>query len=222
MYIRMARLSKPMKIITLRIDAEEKARLEQLAEAGDVTLSRALREGAALYLNDLQGKLGRARGQDVTWFGVRRDAAGRPTNASSRPSAWQIALIGTLRAKMYDDGLRLIRKTWDDGVEPRVALASVAQWLSMVGQIYVSDSGEIGWSWFLRDYGGPFAGSEASAVLRRELRATVMRQPTVSVAAVLEALDAGFLRFLNDVENQNLVRRAVLPAWEVLERELAP
>jgi len=218
----MARVSKPMKIITLRIDPEEKARLDQLAEAGDVTLSRALREGAALYLNDLQGKLGRARGRGVTWHGIRRDASGRPTNARSKPTARQVTLIETLRAKLYDDGLRLIRRTWADGTEPRVALASLAQWLSVVGKIYVSDSGEIGWSWFLRDYGGPFAGPEASTVLRRELHASIMREPTVSIAAVLDALDEGFLRMLSDVESQNLVRRAVLPAWEVLERELSP
>lgn len=211
-----------MKIITLRIDEEEKARLDQLAEAGDVTLSRALREGAALYLTDLQGKLGRARGEDVTWHGIRRDATGTPKNASSQGTARQAALVETLREKMYDNGLQLIRRTWQAGGEPRVTLASLAQWLSTVGQLYIADSGEIGWSWFLRDYGGPFAGSEESAVLRRELRASVVREATVSVAAVLDALDAGFLRLLSDIESQNLVRRSVLPAWEVLERELAP
>lgn len=116
----------------------------------------------------------------------------------------------------------MIRRMWADGTEARVALAALAQWLSVVGQIYVSDSGEIGWSWFLRDYGGPFASSEASAVLRRELRASILRESTVNVAAVLDALDEGFQRLLIDVESQNLVRREVLPAWEVLERELAP
>ena len=211
-----------MKIITLRIDAEEKARLDQLAEAGDVTLSRALREGAALYLTDLQGRLGRARGRDVTWLGIRRDSSGKPTNARSKPTARQTTLIETLRAKLYDDGLQLIRTAWAEGTDPRVALASLAQWLSVVSQIYASDSGEIGWSWFLRDYGGPFADSEASTVLRRALRAAILREPTVNIAAVLDAFDEGFQRFLTDVESQNLVRRAVLPAWEVLERELAP
>jgi hypothetical protein len=209
-----------MKIITLRIDAEEKARLDQLAEAGDVTLSRALREGAALYLTDLQGRLGRARGRDVTWHGIRRDASGKPMNARSKPTVRQTTLIATLRARLYDDGLQLIRATWAGGTEPRVVLASLAQWLSVIGQIYASDSAEIGWSWFLRDYGGPFADSEASAVLRRALRASIVREPTVSVAAVLDAFDKGFQRFLADIESQNLIRRSVLPAWEVLEREL--
>jgi predicted transcriptional regulator len=47
-------LSTPMKIITLRFDPEEKARLAELAREQNVTLSHALREGAKLYLQDLQ------------------------------------------------------------------------------------------------------------------------------------------------------------------------
>lgn len=211
-----------MKIITLRIDPEEKARLEHLAEAGDITLSRALREGASVYLSDLQSKIGRARGQNVTWHGIKRDAAGKVVTATSKPTARQAAQVASLRAKVYEDGLRSIRRAWDIHGDARLTLAATAQWLSIVGQLYVSESGEIGWSWFLRDHGGPFSDADASTVLRRELRAAVLRQPMVSVSAVLDALDAGFLAFLHDVESQNLVRRAVLPAWQVLEQELAP
>ena len=34
------------------------------------------------------------------------------------------------------------------------------------------------------------------------------------------AIDAGFRRLLDDVEKLELVRRAVLPAWQVLEGEI--
>ena len=73
-----------MKLITLRIDPEEKARLDQLAEQGNITLSRALREGAALYLSDVHGKLHRARGGEATFFGVRRDRSGRGPQQAKR------------------------------------------------------------------------------------------------------------------------------------------
>src|SRR5436190_753218 len=107
MYIRrMARVSRPMKIITLRIDEEEKARLEQLAEAGDVTLSRALREGAALYLRDLQGRMNRSRGGDATWYGVRRDKRGRPRTKGSDPTPMAAKRAAQMRAALYDRGLR--------------------------------------------------------------------------------------------------------------------
>jgi hypothetical protein len=216
----MTRVSKPMKLITLRIDPEEKARLDQLAEVGDVTLSRALREGAALYLTDLQGKMGRARGKDVTWHGIRRDANGVPRNPTSLPTSRQKELIESLRAKLHQGGLQPIKEAWSAGCGARVALAGLAQWLSVVGELYAGSAGEIGWSWFLRDYGGTFAGTEEASVLRRELRAAVMREATVSVDAAIDALDSAFQRLLIDIETQNLVRRAVLPAWEILEKEL--
>lgn len=44
-----------MKIMTLRITPQEKARLEALAVERNVTLSYALREGARLYLEDVRG-----------------------------------------------------------------------------------------------------------------------------------------------------------------------
>jgi len=95
----MPRVSKPMKIITLRIDEEEKARLEHLAERGNITLSRALREGAALYLNEVQAKLHRTRGGDVTYYGVRRNKAGEPINAPTAPNKRERALCDSLRRR---------------------------------------------------------------------------------------------------------------------------
>src|ERR1041385_4985574 len=97
MYIPMARVSRPMKLIALRIDEEEKARLEQLAEERDVTLSRALREGAALYLSELREKAHKARGGEATFLGVRRDKDGRRLNKASKPTGGELASIGHLR-----------------------------------------------------------------------------------------------------------------------------
>lgn len=41
-----------MRVVTLRMDPSEKARLEMLARQKNVTLSWALREGARLMLED--------------------------------------------------------------------------------------------------------------------------------------------------------------------------
>lgn len=41
-----------MKLMTLRMPTEEKARLEQLAKQRNVTLSHALREGVKLFLEE--------------------------------------------------------------------------------------------------------------------------------------------------------------------------
>jgi hypothetical protein len=49
-------LSKPMKIVSLRFDEDEKRRLEQLAAERHITLSYAMREGLRMYLNDYSGK----------------------------------------------------------------------------------------------------------------------------------------------------------------------
>src|SRR5256885_9170348 len=98
----MARVSRPMKIITLRIDEEEKSRLEQMAEAGDVTLSRALREGAALYLSDLAARVHRSRGGDTTWHGIRRSRDGRPTTPPTDPGPGPALRAARLRTALYD------------------------------------------------------------------------------------------------------------------------
>jgi hypothetical protein len=212
-------VSRPMKLITLRIDEEEKARLEQLAERDNVTLSRALREGAALYLSSAQSRLHRARGGETTFHGVRRDKSGRAQNKRSSPTRTERARLKSLSGKLYEYGLRAIREAWDDGVEPALVLASVGRWLSLVGYIYVSNEDEIGWDWFLRDYCG-FATAESSEAVRKEIRAALLRPVGVDVATLLDALEAGFRRFIEDAEEQELVRRAVLPTWHVLEQGL--
>jgi hypothetical protein len=208
-----------MKLITLRIDEEEKARLEQLAERGDVTLSRALREGAALYLRDLQGRAHRARGGDATFHGLRRDKSGRPLDEPSEPTATERARVRSLRRKLHDHGLNGIRDAWDRGAGTTVLLAALGQWLSLVGHVYVSRGDEIGWDWFLRDYCG-YATPESSAEVRRIIRSGLIDPVEVDLASLLENFDAGFRRLIKDAEHQELVRRAVLPTWQVLEESL--
>jgi predicted transcriptional regulator len=48
-------MSKPMKLVALRLDEEEKLHLQELAAQRNVTLSYALREGARLYLGEKKG-----------------------------------------------------------------------------------------------------------------------------------------------------------------------
>ena len=218
----MARVSRPMKIITLRIDEEEKARLEQLAEAGDVTLSRALREGAALYLKDFQGRLHRAKGGDATWYGIRRDKRGRPLTKRSDPTPGELRRATSLRVALYDQGLGSIRAAWEDGATPSVVLSSLAHWFDLVGRVYVGQPNEIGWSWFLRDYCPGYEEVEVREALSRELEGSLVGGTTLNVAAVLSAVESGFERLMDDAEHQEYVRRAVLPAWEVLEKRLEP
>jgi hypothetical protein len=211
-----------MKIITLRIDEEEKARLEQLAEAGDVTLSRALREGAALYLKDFQGQLHRGRGADATWHGIRRDKQGRPRTERTDPTPGAAKRAARMRAALYDRGLLSVREAWESGAKPSVVMSSLAQWLDLVGQVYVGQPNEIGWTWFLRDYCPGYEEPEAREALSRELEGALVRGATVNVGAVLGAIEAGFQRMMDDAEHQEYVRRAVLPAWEVLEGRVQP
>jgi hypothetical protein len=67
----MPYVSKPMKLVTVWFTEEEKAFLDELAKTEDVTLSKALREGAQLYFEDAARKLGAdqwleaRRGEDV-------------------------------------------------------------------------------------------------------------------------------------------------------------
>jgi hypothetical protein len=209
-----------MKIITLRIDEEEKARLERLAESGNVTLSRALREGAALYLSDVQAKVHRARGGDATFLGVRRDNAGRPVNATSAATSTELKLLGRLRAHMYDGGFQSLRRSLDQGTDPGVVLAGLGHWLDMVGKLYAADRSEIGWSWFVKDYCPGYSHEGAVAPLRRLIHSSLVADIDANIAGILDAIDAGFRRLLDDVEKLELVRRAVLPAWQVLEGEI--
>jgi hypothetical protein len=209
-----------MKLIALRIDEEEKARLEQLAEAGDVTLSRALREGASLYLTGLHGRAHRMRGGRATFHGVRRDKKGRALNTRSSPTAGEREQLRSMRESLLDDALGSIQTAWDNGERPGVVLAAAGQWLSLVGEIYVSNPGEPGWDWFLHDYCEAYAEPAKSESLRTEIKAALLRGTDLNVGAVLEALDAGFRRFLDETESQEIVRRAVLPTWHVLETRL--
>src|SRR5262249_17033396 len=175
MYIRMpGSVSRPMKIITLRIDEEEKARLEGLAERGNITLSRALREGAALYLSDLQAKVHRARGGDATFLGVRRDKAGRPVNESSAPTGTERRLLNVLRKQLYDGGLRALRRSLDEGADPAVVVAALGHWLNLVGRMYAAEGSEIGWSWFVRDYCPGYAAEGATKPLRRLVKRSLV------------------------------------------------
>lgn len=210
-----------MKIITLRIGEEEKARLEQLAEAGDVTLSRAFREGARLYLKEFQGRVHRVRGGAVTFWDVRRDSEGRPLTPRSEPTTGEAQRVARLRAGLYERGLLSIREAWESGAKPTVVLSSIAHWLDLVGEMYVSQPNEIGWSWFLRDYCASYAEREVREEFRREIEGALIRGTTLNVGVVLDALETGLLRLLDDAEHQEFVRRAVLPMWDVLEKRLA-
>lgn len=210
-----------MKIITLRIDAEEKARLEQLAEAGDITLSRALREGAKLYLRDAQRRAHKARGGRATWWGVRRDSEGRPLSERTDPTPLAAKRAAGMRGAL-ERGLLAIREAWESGTRPAVVLSSLGQWLDLVGEVYVGQANEIGWSWFLADYCPGYEEPEARESLHRELEGSLAFGTTLNVPAVLSALESGLVRFVDDAEHQELVRRAVLPAWEVVERRLRP
>ena len=61
----MPYVSKSMKMVTVWFTPEEKAFLDELARRENVTLSKALREGAQLYFEDAKG-----------WIELRRGEAG--------------------------------------------------------------------------------------------------------------------------------------------------
>jgi hypothetical protein len=207
-----------MKLVALRIDEEQKARLEQLAEERDVTLSRAFREGAVLYLNELREKAHKARGLDVTFLGVRRDQGGRTLNKPSKPTSGERRRVRELAEAIQHRGLGEIRSSWEAGASSPVVLAALGQWLSLVGQLYVSNAGEVGWDWFLRDYCPGYETPEASEQLRRIIRTSLVAETPVDLRVVLDSLSAGCMRLLHDAETQEAVRRAILPAWVVLDR----
>jgi hypothetical protein len=56
--------SRPMKLVTVWFTEEEKAFLDELAKREEVTLSRALREGAQLYFQDARGWIEERRGDE--------------------------------------------------------------------------------------------------------------------------------------------------------------
>lgn len=55
--------SRPMKLVTVWFTEEEKAFLDELAKNENVTLSRALREGAQLYFKDATDWIEERRGE---------------------------------------------------------------------------------------------------------------------------------------------------------------
>ena len=67
----MPYVSKPMKLVTVWFTEEEKAFLDELAKTEDVTLSKALREGAQIYFEEAAKKLGASE-----WLEARRGEDG--------------------------------------------------------------------------------------------------------------------------------------------------
>jgi hypothetical protein len=210
-----------MKIITLRIGEEEKARLEHLAERGNITLSRALREGAALYLSDAQGKVHAARGGRTTLHGVRRDRGGKPLSVPTEPTKRERALLVSLQRALHDSALGAIRDAWLAEGDSRVVLGALGQWLSLIGELYGSNVGYIGWSWFVKDYCAGYSSPASRDELYHLTRAGLISDPDADVTGILESLGEGMGRFLNDVAQQDRVRRAVLPVWQVMEPTLS-
>ena len=60
----MPYVSKPMKLVTVWFTPEEKAFLDELAKRENVTLSKALREGAKLYFDDAKDWIEQRRGEE--------------------------------------------------------------------------------------------------------------------------------------------------------------
>ena len=57
-------VSKPMKLISLMFDQDEKAQLEKLARERNISLSHAIREGARMYLSEWRDRES-AEGREV-------------------------------------------------------------------------------------------------------------------------------------------------------------
>jgi hypothetical protein len=47
------KISKPMRVVALRLTDEERTKLQRVADENDVTLSWVIRQGAKLYAEDL-------------------------------------------------------------------------------------------------------------------------------------------------------------------------
>jgi len=60
----MPYVSKPMKLVTVWFTEDEKKFLDELAKRENVTLSKALREGAQLYFQDARDWIEERRGDD--------------------------------------------------------------------------------------------------------------------------------------------------------------
>jgi hypothetical protein len=68
-----------MKLVTVWFTDEERAFLDELAKTEDVTLSKALREGAQLYFEDAAKRLGAEE-----WLEARRGETGESSAQAAR------------------------------------------------------------------------------------------------------------------------------------------
>jgi hypothetical protein len=73
----------------------------------------------------------------------------------------------------------------------------------------------------MRDYCPPYSDPDVAEQLCRQINGSLLSAPHFDVAGLLDALDHGLERLLSDCEQQELVRRAVLPAWSVMQRKFA-
>lgn len=209
-----------MKLITLRIDEEEKARLEQLAEENNVTLSRVLREGARLWFGDVREKVHRAKGMPATELGVRRRKDGSTLDAPVPPTPAQVERIARFRKALYDRGIASLRDASTTDAPPAVLLAAAAEWLRLVSRVYAGHESSRVWDWFIGDYCRPFAEPDRFEQLRHDLTVGLVSGVTLNPRVVIEALDEAFLWLLADLEGHEVVRLGVLPRWQLLEEEL--
>ena len=209
-----------MKLVALRMNEEEKARLEQLASERHVTLSTALREGAKLYLEDARGGVHRSKGEPITWLGVRRRKDGRAVDAPHPPTAREATLIRAVHAGLGERGLRSIRESWDAGTSPSVIAAAISQWLQVVGTLYCRQASR--WDVFLIDYAEEYGDFEAVGRLRRELVHALTDGVVLNPTTVLDSLSKALDWLIRDLNDHEAVRRNVLTSWSVFQQERDP
>jgi hypothetical protein len=209
-------ISKPMKLIALRMDEEEKARLEHLASERDVSLSVALREGARLYLGDVKVNLHRRKGEPVTWHGVRRRKDGTSVDEPKPATSRQVAQIRALEKALVERGLGSIRRSWDAGASPAVIVAAIGQWLRVIGQMYTQEPTR--WDLMLVDYVEGF-DVEAVPDLRRDFEHALTDGVVVNPGELLDTLEAATKRLVQDLYDHEEVRRSVLISWGVFRKK---
>jgi hypothetical protein len=207
-----------MKLFALRLDPDEKAFLEQAAEERKVTVSYALREGAKLYLRDVQEKVHRAKGEPASYLGVRRKADGKVIQPTSQPTAGESRRINTADDALVA-GLRSLREGFEAGAAPTLVLAAIGHWLDLVSRLYAGEAADWAWHWWLTDYCPGYADEAAADKLRREIRRSLIEGTSLNVASVLEAIEGGYATFIDELRTQELVRRTVLPRWDVYVAE---
>lgn len=209
-------ISKPMKLIALRMDEDEKARLEHLASERDISLSMALREGARLYLGDVKVNLHRLKGEPVTWHGVRRRKDGTSVDEPKPATSRQAAQIRALEKALVERGLGSIRRSWDGGASPAVIVAAIGQWLRVAGLLYTLEPTR--WDLMLVDYAEDF-DAEAVPDLRRELETALTDGVVLNPGELLDMLEAAAKRLVQDLYDHEDVRRSVLISWGVFRKK---